>query len=162
MFVLIVPFVITSFALMFGNWSQHIFVDPSRPTVDHALTYNCINHVENLFTFNDGYHIIHHVNSRVHWSDMPQRFLDTLGEHAEKESINFVGLHFMQVGIYVMTGQLATLAKHYVHLSDTKKSEAQLIAMFKERLKPCPRPEDPAAEKKLWQMADAEAKKKAK
>ena len=36
------------------------------------LRYNCMNHVENLFTFNDGYHIVHHMNSRVHWADMPQ------------------------------------------------------------------------------------------
>ena len=111
--------------------------DPNRrPTDDYVLTYNCINHVENLTSFNDGYHVIHHINSRVHWSDMPQRFLDWLPQHAEKESINFVGLHFMQVGLYVMTGQLETLAESYLQLSDKPKSKEDIVKMFKERLVP--------------------------
>jgi len=134
------PFVLTSFALMFGNWSQHIFVDPLKqgtPKSDYVLTYNCINHIENLYTFNDGYHIIHHINSRLHWSDMPQRFLDDIMNHASEDSINFVGLHFMQVGLYTMSGQLEKLAKHYVQLSDKPKSQAEIVTMFKERLVPC-------------------------
>jgi len=67
---------------------------------------------------------------------MPQRFLDWLPQHAEKESINFVGLHFMQVGLYVMTGQLETLAESYLQLSDKPKSKEDIVKMFKERLVP--------------------------
>jgi len=136
-FTLMLPFAITSFALMFGNWSQHIFVDPKRPTVDYALTYNCINHVENLFTFNDGYHIVHHINSRLHWSEMPQRFVDNLPTYAAEGAITFSGIHFFEVGLFVMTGQWSKLFKAYVDLSDNPKSEAEVVEMFKERLKPC-------------------------
>merc|ERR1711904_458696 len=99
-FTFVLPFFISSLAMMFGNWSQHIFVDPQRPTVDYALTYNCINHIENLYTFNDGYHIVHHVNSVLHWSEMPQRFLDELPTYAKQGAITFSGLHFFEVGVY--------------------------------------------------------------
>lgn len=136
-YVLIVPFFVTSVMLMFGNWSQHIFVDPERPEVDYALTYNCINHVENLFTFNDGYHVVHHINSRLHWSEMPQRFLDELPKYAAEGAITFNGLHFFEVGLFVMTGQWSKLYKNYVHLSDEKKSEEEVVAMLKQRLLPC-------------------------
>merc|ERR1711871_341237 len=118
MFTAILPFFLTSLALMWGNWCQHIFVDPDRPTDDYALTYNCINHIENLYTFNDGYHIVHHINSRVHWSDMPQRFLDELPTYAAKGAICFNNLHFMQVGVLVMTGQWSALYNAYIQLSD--------------------------------------------
>lgn len=137
LFTLILPFVITSFALMFGNWSQHIFVDPDRPEVDYHLTYNCINHIENLYTFNDGYHIVHHINSVLHWSEMPNRFLRDLQIYSDQGAIIFSDLHFMQVGLYTMTGQWSNLYKHVVHLSDTPKSEQEVVTDLKRRLKPC-------------------------
>ncbi|GBG60615.1 hypothetical protein CBR_g8636 [Chara braunii] len=36
--VIIIPFFIASFALMFGNWSQHIFIDPAHPRSNYLLT----------------------------------------------------------------------------------------------------------------------------
>jgi len=140
-YTFILPYFISSFAMMFGNWSQHIFVDPARPTVDYALTYNCINHIENLYTFNDGYHIVHHINSRIHWAEMPQRFLKELPKYAEEGAITFSGLHFFQVGLYVFTGQWSALAKAYVHLTDSPMSDEEVIKMLKSRLVPCTVPE---------------------
>merc|ERR1712086_705864 len=137
LFTAILPFCVTSVLLMWGNWCQHMFVDPKRPTDDHALTYNCINHIENLYTFNDGYHIVHHINSRVHWSDMPQRFLDELPTYADKGAICFNNLHFMQVGVLVMTGQWSALYDAYIQLSDEPKSEKEVVEMMKRRLAPC-------------------------
>lgn len=52
-----VPMPLTSLALMFGNWSQHIFIDPkvakrrSSESCNYGLTYNCINHFENQKTY---------------------------------------------------------------------------------------------------------------
>ena len=39
---LVVPFFVSTFALMFGNWSQHIFVDPDDPHNAYKATYNCL------------------------------------------------------------------------------------------------------------------------
>ncbi len=65
--------------------SQHVFVDPAHPDDAYRSTYNCIAAADNQRTYNDGYHIQHHLNSRLHWSAMPQRFLDTLAEHEEHD-----------------------------------------------------------------------------
>jgi hypothetical protein len=45
--------------------SQHVFVDPSRPRSDYSLAYNCVACPDNQRTLNDGYHIVHHLNSQV-------------------------------------------------------------------------------------------------
>ena len=59
----LVPFFTSSFALMFGNFSQHIFVHPDIATMPQklksyefncALTMQLINSFENQKTFNDG------------------------------------------------------------------------------------------------------------
>merc|ERR1719486_405668 len=76
--VFIMPVFVTFLALSFGNWSQHIFVDPTRPEINYALTYNCIDTFVNRRTFNDGYHVIHHYNGNMHWADLPEHF------HSEK------------------------------------------------------------------------------
>merc|ERR1712178_351874 len=102
---------------------------------------NCINHIENLYTFNDGYHIVHHINSRIHWAEMPQRFLKELPKYAQEGAITFSGLHFFQVGLYVMTGQWSALAKAYVHLTDSPMSDEEVIKMLKSRLVPCTVPD---------------------
>lgn len=41
-YTLLLPFMLSSLALMFGNWSQHIFVNPASPEDDFSLTYNCL------------------------------------------------------------------------------------------------------------------------
>ena len=46
------------------------------------MTYSCVAHADNQRSFNDGYHVQHHLNSRLHWSELPARFLQTLPQHA--------------------------------------------------------------------------------
>lgn len=60
LWVFLLPQVILSAALMWGNFSQHILVDPEHYTDDHRLTVNLLATPYNQLTFNDGYHIIHH------------------------------------------------------------------------------------------------------
>ena len=71
---------------------------------------------------------------------MPATFLKNIQKYADEDSINFTGLHFLEVGIYVFTGQWSKLYKHYVQLSDTPRGEADVIAMMKSRLRPCSAP----------------------
>ena len=75
-YTLVLPSIVSGFALMFGNFSQHIFVRQEITTMAQdlksvefncALTLQSINCDDNQFAFNDGYHVTHHINSRIHW-----------------------------------------------------------------------------------------------
>jgi len=133
--VLIVPVFVTFLAMSFGNWSQHIFIDPTRPTNNYALSYNCIDTFVNRRTFNDGYHVIHHYNARMHWSEMPEHFHSEGAQkkHQEEGALTFRGLHFFDVGMYVMTGRLQKLAEHYVHLGS--KETAPSVKEVEEKMR---------------------------
>ena len=55
--------------------SQHIFINPEMPRSAHGMSYNCIGFDGNQRSFNDGYHTIHHLNSKLHWTQLPQHFI---------------------------------------------------------------------------------------
>lgn len=142
MYVFVLPQIITSFALMFGNWSQHMFLDPSSPESPWGCTFNAMNCEDNKNTFNDGYHIVHHVHSRLHWSEMPSNFMQNLSKYSEKDCIVIDGIGFFDVGIMVMMGRLDKLAEHVVQwgfLGGKQRTIEETVAMMKERLVPMPR-----------------------
>ena len=76
------------FALMLGNFSQHIFVDPKDPASNYGLATNHLKVPFNMVTFNDGYHITHHVNSHCHWSEMPLHFINNIDKCATPQHRN--------------------------------------------------------------------------
>jgi fatty acid desaturase len=140
-YVLIVPYFTSMLAMSFGNWGQHMFVDPDNFKSNYALTYNCIDAPANRKTFNDGYHIVHHLNGRVHWSEMPQNFYDNVEQYKEQGAITFRTLDFFEVGLFVMSGNLRRLAeKYYVHIGpkETAPTVDEMVEKFKSWLKPVP------------------------
>lgn len=74
----------------------------------------------NQNNFNDGYHVIHHYNSQLHWSKLPSEFMkpEILAKHYEKGAFTFFGdISFFDVSIYVLSGNLRSLIeKYYVHI----------------------------------------------
>jgi fatty acid desaturase len=136
--VLILPYIVSSFALMFGNWSQHVFVDPRKPHCNYKLTYNCVGTPENQKSFNDGYHIVHHKTSGLHWSALPSRFIDTLEEHAENDAIVFTKIGFFDVGAAVFAGKWNFLVEHFARYSKkfAGMSDAEVVEELKRRLRP--------------------------
>merc|ERR1712113_428106 len=99
-----------SLALMFGNFSQHIFIHPDLPELPQnkrsmsyncALTIQCMNHFDNAHSFNDGYHVTHHYKAGLHWTEMAFHFLQNLEEYVAADVLVFDGLGFFDVGLCV-------------------------------------------------------------
>lgn len=108
-----------------------------------------INHEDNMYSFNDGYHVTHHVSSRCHWTDMPKHFLDNLEEFAKNDVICFENLGFFHVGAFVHLGWWDKLYDHYVHLTKEKRPREEVIAFLKSCLDPIqPRKPGPTTAKK--------------
>lgn len=140
LWLFIIPQAIVSFLLMFGNWSQHIFIDPKSPEDNHRLTYNLINTPYNQVTFNDGYHIIHHKYPALHWSEIPNKFLEQneLEIHAKEDALTFYQIDYFWMGVLVMVGNLKKLATHVVPISQQQAAYSidDIVKIFKERLTP--------------------------
>jgi fatty acid desaturase len=133
-FVFLFPVVFISFAMMQGNWKQHIFVDPDEPDNNYKSTFTCINTVSNSRNFNDGYHIEHHENPGVPWHRLPEYFQANLKNHAENDSFIFSGIGAMQVGTLVLNGEFDKLAEFYVNIGQKQRTKDELVAEFKRRV----------------------------
>uniref|UniRef100_A0A7S0FCB5 Fatty acid desaturase domain-containing protein n=1 Tax=Pyrodinium bahamense TaxID=73915 RepID=A0A7S0FCB5_9DINO len=136
-YTLLVPFVIISFALMRGNQLQHIFVSPDDPTCDYKLSYDMCNTTKNQETFNDGFHVEHHVSPNTHWADLPLKFLSLLPKHKELDSLIFTGLTNKEIQGLIYSGKLDKLADHYVNIGQPSgTSKEVLVAEIRRRLSP--------------------------
>ena len=138
--ILAYPYILATLALMFGNWSQHVFVCPLNPRNDFKSTYTCINSFENQKTFDDGYHVQHHLDSRLHWTKFAVNFCtkQSLEKHAKEDALVFDGLHFFDVGLCVMLGRFSYLAERLVVLDAQKKkrTKEEIIEELRRRCEP--------------------------
>ena len=132
---IIVPFFFTQFMLAYGNFSQHMFVEDGKPS-NYRSTYNCIDCFDNTKSFQDGYHVLHHNNSRLHWSAFPDTFMqdEQLDKMNSEKALTFVNIGFFEVGLLVFLGKLDVLADKALTPWDASKEE--LIEIMKRRLKP--------------------------
>lgn len=120
---------------MLGNWSQHIFVDPANPRCNYHMTYNVINSAANQLSFNDGYHIEHHLQSRKHWSELPESFMSKLDRYAQEDAIIFDGLDPILVGVLTFAQRYDLLGAHFVQHASSR-SPSEIEAFLRARLRP--------------------------
>lgn len=136
LWVLWVPAGIASVALAFGNWCQHIFVRPGHDGAPVDITLSITDARSNLRNFNDGYHAEHHARPGAHWSELPALFAAAPPE----ERIVFRETSFFDVGLCVMRGDYATLARKFVpSAARPAVTQRHIEALLRARLRPCAR-----------------------
>mmetsp|Transcript_9183 Transcript_9183/g.13586 ORF Transcript_9183/g.13586 Transcript_9183/m.13586 type:complete len:355 (+) Transcript_9183:11-1075(+) len=137
MYFCIIPMFIMGMALSIGNYFQHILVDPDNSRCNYHLTYNIINTVDNQQLFNDCYHITHHINSQIHWTEMPAEFDKKVMNYAQNDALVFEGITIGHVGYYVLAGKFEALADYIVELPGAKKrTQKEWAKILEHRTKP--------------------------
>ena len=133
--VFILPFFTFRIIAMTGNWAQHAFIEANDPENCYKNSVTCINTKYNVKCWNDGYHISHHIQCTMHWTEHPGFFKNTLNEYIENDAVVFDGIHFLHVFIYLMRDRYDLLAKHFVNLGNRYKSDEEVIAFLRSRTK---------------------------
>jgi fatty acid desaturase len=131
--VFVVPFVVTRFAMMAGNWAQHAFIDETSPGNCYRNSITCINATYNRRCFNDGYHIGHHIKQTRHWTEMPEDFQRNVATYAAERAIVFQGIDFFQVWAALMFKRYDWLARRVVTLGAAPQPHDEIVAMLRSR-----------------------------
>jgi hypothetical protein len=147
--VLMLPWLIMRFGMMSGNWAQHAFVDPDAPYDDFVTSITCIGTPYNKLAFNDGYHTAHHLAASKHWADLPQDLVIRLPAYIAAQAFVFKGVDFHGVFFMLMRHQYKELARHLVWLDGKERSEEEVIALLKKRLRRLS-PEEARAAAERW------------
>ena len=133
MVVFIFTFFIWRVFMMLGNWTQHAFIDPENPQNPYKSCINCLNIRYNHIAWNDGYHSSHHLNPSLHWTDHPSSFTNNKQAYAENKAVIFEGLDYAAIFFYLMRKRYDLLAKNFVNINNTFKSDEEVMTLLKER-----------------------------
>ena len=134
--VFLLPWVFCRAAMIAGNWAQHAFIDASSPEDPYSSSITAINSRYNRVCFNDGYHIGHHINATLHWTEMPNDFLNGLRQYRDKGAVIFTGLDYHMIWALLMFKKYNVLAKHFVDLELPVRSNDEIVALLKTRTQP--------------------------
>jgi fatty acid desaturase len=142
--VFVLPYLLARFLMMWGNWGQHAFIHQDHPENPLLNSLTCINTRYNRRCFNDGYHIGHHVKANRHWTDLPIDLERNAAQYDKEGAVVFEGIDFFQVSLYLFLKRYDWLAKAFVETGDQKRTEEEIIAFLKTRLRPIIRERAPA------------------
>jgi fatty acid desaturase len=135
--VFVGPFLMIRWFMMAGNWAQHAFVDVEQPGNAWRNSTCLLNVPYNHKSYNDGYHIVHHLKPSLHWSEMARWYLDHLDEAGQQDAVVFDGLGNNQtVWWCLMTQQWDRLATHLVDLPGAPvRDHAEKVAWLQARVR---------------------------
>lgn len=132
--VFIVPMIMMRWLMMAGNFAQHAFVDIDNADDPFANSTNLTNTNYNHKSYNDGYHIIHHLRPAMHWTDMAQYYEDNVQDFVDADALVFDGIRDNQhVWFLLMTKNYDTLAEHMVNFHG--RTHEEKVAYIKNRTK---------------------------
>ena len=136
--VFILPLVAFRLVAMAGNWTQHAFVSADEPGNPFQNSITCINVKFNHKCWNDGYHISHHIDPTMHWTEHPLYFRKHLAEFGRQKPVVFVGLNYLDIFLLLMKDRYQELADHFVDVGGHYKNDEEVIAFLRSRTAPIP------------------------
>ena len=136
--VFILPLVAFRLVAMAGNWTQHAFVSAEEPGNPFQNSITCINVKFNHKCWNDGYHISHHIDATMHWTDHPRYFREHLQDFADNRAVVFAGLNYLNIFGMLMSDRYDKLAEHFVNVGNVYKNDEEVIAFLRSRTAPVP------------------------
>jgi fatty acid desaturase len=136
--VFILPFMAFRLVAMAGNWVQHTFIDPAAPGNEFRNSITCINVKFNHKCWNDGYHISHHIDPTMHWTEHPMYFRNHLAEFGRQKPVVFVDLNYLDIFLLLMKDRYQELADHFVDVGGHYKNDEEVIAFLRARVAPVP------------------------
>ncbi len=133
---MLLPYALTRFFLMAGNWAQHAFVNAAAIDDGVRNATILVNASHNHRCFNDGYHALHHQHPGLHWGDMSARFQQDWRSYADRGVLVFAGVPNNQVvWWHLMCKNYAFLARHLVDLGGSPSSQEQKVTLLKQRVR---------------------------
>lgn len=136
--VFILPFLIFRLVAMAGNWVQHAFISPDSPEDPYQNSITCINVKFNHKCWNDGYHISHHIDPTLHWTEHPGYFLKHLDQFGKRKAVVFAGLNYLDIFGMLMRDRYDLLAAHFVDVGGQYRSDEEVIRFLRSRTAPIP------------------------
>ena len=135
--VFLLPLLVMRTMMMAGNWAQHAFLDPGQPENPLRASITCVGTRYNRRCFNDGYHAVHHVVPRCHWTEHPAEFERHLQEYGRNDAVVLEGVDFFQVWFLLMTRNWARLARAFVRLPGApERTDAEVATFLRSRVLP--------------------------
>jgi fatty acid desaturase len=133
--VLLLPYALTRFFLMAGNWAQHAFVDIEALEDGVRNATILVNASHNHRCFNDGYHALHHRHPGLHWAEMSASFQADWRYYGERGVIVFAGIPNNQVVWWrLMRKDYAFLAERMLDLGVLPPGREERIALLRQRV----------------------------
>ena len=134
--VFILPLIAFRLVAMAGNWTQHAFVSADEPGNPFQNSITCINVKFNHKCWNDGYHISHHIDPTMHWTEHPLYFRQHLAEFGRQKPVVFVDLNYLDILLLLMKDRYQELADHFVDVGGHYKNDEEVIACLRSRTAP--------------------------
>ncbi len=133
--VFLVPLLVIRFFMISGNWVQHAFINPESRTrpMDYSLV--CLDTPYNQICFNDGYHIQHHENPSLHWSELPHAFDKKCEDYLKEGAVLFRGVDYAWIWWKLMRRDYDSLAERLWVTSDGLRGKSR-TEFLKSRLAP--------------------------
>ena len=132
--VFVLPYILTRFFMMAGNWAQHAFVDPEAKDAGLGNAIVLVNARQNRRCFNDGYHALHHRSAGLHWAEMSARFQSDWRYYAEHRVLVFDRIADTQVIWWrLMRRDYAYLADNLADMGWVPQDPALRVELLRRR-----------------------------